>query len=336
LDIKRGNSFLDVGSGCGLMTALGAYLCGEHGHALGIDIIQEAVTLATQNVEKLKKKGLPLQNVLFEKRNIFLHDPKARKWDRIHCGASCSHKKKYILYELLNPGGILVTPVGSHLIKAVKDVNGFTKEYKILDVRYSELIMPTYEEIQESEKHHIFVPVKSISNDYFKMFNNQFLSDLSFVVQGKTLYAHKIILVSRCEYFSFFFNSGMRDSELSEIIINDYSYVAFAEFLRFIYTGNCNPNSSQVAIELLYLGDYYQMESLRALSEISLSQCLNLENSCSILEAAHLVQTGQLKRIVLDFMIENFDAISCTQSFRELPFDCIQEMLSVTVHKLNR
>eukprot|EP01129_Flabellula_baltica_P003830 TRINITY_DN1355_c0_g1_i1.p1 TRINITY_DN1355_c0_g1~~TRINITY_DN1355_c0_g1_i1.p1 ORF type:complete len:269 (-),score=58.21 TRINITY_DN1355_c0_g1_i1:565-1371(-) len=188
LEIKKGNTFLDIGSGCGWMTSLGAFLAGETGYAHGIDILPGAVQFAAQNVEKLKGKGLPLQNVTFERRNVFIKDPKARKWDRIHVGAACSQKRKHILYELLNPGGVCVTPIGSHLIKAVKDMNGFTREYKLLDVRYSDLVTPSYEEIQEEEKNHIFVPVKSLSNDYCQMFNNPFLSDVSF--KGNLAHCH--------------------------------------------------------------------------------------------------------------------------------------------------
>lgn len=120
LKITPGCSFLDVGSGCGLMTALGSYLAGpvvlnstqshcyKMGRAHGLDILPRAVELSRKSVKELKDRGVLLHNITFEVRNVFLPDIENRKWDRIHVGAACSHKKKFHLYELLKPGGILV------------------------------------------------------------------------------------------------------------------------------------------------------------------------------------------------------------------------------------
>lgn len=92
--------------------------------------------------------------------------------DRIHCGASCPHKFKHTLYEMLKPGGIIVTPIGNNLIRAtkvisvlcsrflltVKDAFGYTKEEKLMGVRYSDLIIPSKRELVENESMHIWTP----------------------------------------------------------------------------------------------------------------------------------------------------------------------------------
>lgn len=144
LKIQPGCTFLDVGSGCGLMTALGSYLTGpvctffvlrsqpKNGRAHGIDILPKAIELARNSVQGLIDKGAPLHNLTFELRNVFLPDKENRRWDRIHVGAACSHKKKFHLYELLKPGGILVMPIGDHMVMAQKDRYGMTKEVKLL------------------------------------------------------------------------------------------------------------------------------------------------------------------------------------------------------------
>lgn len=38
LGLAEGHAFLDIGSGCGWLTALGAYLVGEQGSATGIEV----------------------------------------------------------------------------------------------------------------------------------------------------------------------------------------------------------------------------------------------------------------------------------------------------------
>jgi len=97
------------------MTALASYLVGEKGHVLGLDIQQDIIHFSIQNVEKCKKKRNVSLNCNFENRNCFIPDFENRKFDRIHCGASCPVGVLPKLIDLLNPNGILVTPCGSFL-----------------------------------------------------------------------------------------------------------------------------------------------------------------------------------------------------------------------------
>lgn len=104
----------------------------KNGNAHGIDILPKAIELARQSAQGLIARGVAVHNVTFEQRNVFVPDKENRKWDRIHVGAACSHKKKFCLYDLLKPGGILVMPIGEHMVMAKKDRNGMTREVKLL------------------------------------------------------------------------------------------------------------------------------------------------------------------------------------------------------------
>ena len=42
--------------------------------------------------------------------------------------------------------------------------------------------------------------------------NKEHLSDISIVVSGQTIYAHRVVLAARCSYFRAMFGSGMRDA----------------------------------------------------------------------------------------------------------------------------
>jgi len=154
-----------------------------------VDIQDEAIGLSQNSVKKTLERGINLTNVSFEKRNVFLPDLHHRRWDRIHVGASCPQKEKHKLYELLKPGGILVMPISNALVRIEKDKNGITKETKLLDVRYSELILPTPDQITEYDRLlslQVILPASNIRVDYIKMFNNQLLSDIVFFCGRKT------------------------------------------------------------------------------------------------------------------------------------------------------
>ena len=68
--------FLDVGSGCGVLTACGAVLVGRGGCAVGIDVRPAAVDMATASVRRLAAaspafaaKAAP---VAFQVHNVFM------------------------------------------------------------------------------------------------------------------------------------------------------------------------------------------------------------------------------------------------------------------------
>jgi len=335
---NRDKTFLDVGSGCGHMTALGGYLVHPGGVAHGMDILDEAVALSNSSLRKTLDRGINLTNVSFDKRNVFLPDLQHRRWDRIHVGASCPHKEKHKLFELLKPGGIMVMPISNALVRVDKDKNGVAKETKLLDVRYGDLVLPTPEQISESDRllsMQVVLPASNIRFDYLKMFNNQLLSDIVFLVEGKPLYAHKIILASRSEYFSKWFASGSQ-AQSSEIIINNCSHAVFEEFLRFIYTDECKVNGIHVAVDLIDIAQKYGLVRLRALMELLLSKNIEVDSACHILETALKYDSIQLKMISFEFILSHYEQVSKTSGFSSMHKDCLTELLHQAVKKINQ
>ncbi|GMF24609.1 unnamed protein product [Phytophthora fragariaefolia] len=63
----------------------------------------------------------------------------------------------------------------------------------------------------------------SLSADLRKMLNNSTRSDVTFVVEGRPLFAHSCILVARCEPLEKMLDGRMKDGSLSEIMIPEYS-----------------------------------------------------------------------------------------------------------------
>lgn len=57
LELAPGHKFLDVGSGCGVLTACGAFLVGKGGVANGIDIRPEAVRHSRECLRVLREQS---------------------------------------------------------------------------------------------------------------------------------------------------------------------------------------------------------------------------------------------------------------------------------------
>jgi hypothetical protein len=67
--------------------------------------------------------------------------------------------------------------------------------------------------------------------------NNATLSDVTFVVEGRSLNAHRIALLASSETFRAMFDNGFREKDATIIPIPNIRYVVFEAMLRSIYTG---------------------------------------------------------------------------------------------------
>ena len=73
--------------------------------------------------------------------------------------------------------------------------------------------------------------------DFRCLLNNQELSDVTFVVEGKKLHAHRCILIARCEILERMVNGPMREGQDGvQIPIEDTTYQCFHSLLEYIYT----------------------------------------------------------------------------------------------------
>ena len=86
-------------------------------------------------------------------------------------------------------------------------------------------------------------------------------ADIEFLVSGVVFKAHRAIVSARSAVFAAMFASGMRESETGRVEITDASPETFADFLKFVYTGQldtpCFANS-----QLGYCADKYEVKTL--------------------------------------------------------------------------
>ena len=79
-------------------------------------------------------------------------------------------------------------------------------------------------------------PVVVLQRSLRKFLNNDEFADVTFIVQGHYVYAHRIILSLFSERFRAMFSSGFRESVDREIPL-DVSYHVFMQLMEYVYTG---------------------------------------------------------------------------------------------------
>nr|KJB28311.1 hypothetical protein B456_005G041500 [Gossypium raimondii] len=124
--------------------------------------------------------------------------------------------------------------------------------------------------------------------------NNATLSDVTFLVEGRRFYAHRICLLASSDAFRAMFDGGYREKDARDIEIPNIRWEVFELMMRFIYTGSVDV-SLDIAQDLLGAADQYLLEGLKRLCEYTIAQHVRTLRSfsCYIIEAhLHFVYLG--------------------------------------------
>lgn len=150
------------------------------------------------------------------------------------------------------------------------------------------------------------------------LLDNAMFSDVTFIVDGKSIHAHRCILYARAEYFQNMFDSKMRESSEKEIAIPDVAYDVFRAVLEYIYSGSVNVTNGKLSVELLKAADMFRIEGLRNLCVEKVEQAVTVENAAFICQVADLHNALTLKQYCITFMMHNFRDVINSQSFQNL------------------
>lgn len=172
------------------------------------------------------------------------------------------------------------------------------------------------------------VPVTAAYTSQIRaLVNDDEFADVTFLIEGDPIYAHRAILAQRCDHFCAMFRSGMRESVERVITIPNMSRVVFLLLLEYIYTDTVKIDVEH-AIELYIAADLYNLDRLRDMCCTVVRRHLNAENSGPLLQAAAEAHCQVLKELIMAYVVENFDIVSKTEGIKQVAHNILLEILS--------
>ncbi|XP_026438287.1 ARM REPEAT PROTEIN INTERACTING WITH ABF2-like isoform X1 [Papaver somniferum] len=139
--------------------------------------------------------------------------------------------------------------------------------------------------------------------------NSATLSDVTFLVEGRRFYAHRIALLASSDAFRAMFDGGYREKDARDIEIPNIRWEVFELMMRFIYTGSVDV-TLDIAQDLLRAADQYLLEGLKRLCEYAIAQDVSLENVSTMYELSENFHAISLRDICILFILEHFEKLS--------------------------
>ncbi|MEQ2299425.1 Ankyrin repeat and BTB/POZ domain-containing protein 2 [Ameca splendens] len=151
--------------------------------------------------------------------------------------------------------------------------------------------------------------------------NNPDMSDVTFVVEGKPFYGHKVLLITASDKFkSLLASSGSNGSPSKEIEINDVKYHIFQMMMSYLYCGGMESLKRNVSdlLELLSTANQFQLGALQRHCELICSQHINLDNAVSIYKTAKANGSVDLSAFCESFFLQQMPVLLEKEGFRTL------------------
>ncbi|KAL4613457.1 ankyrin repeat and BTB/POZ domain-containing protein 2 [Arapaima gigas] len=152
--------------------------------------------------------------------------------------------------------------------------------------------------------------------------NNKEMSDVTFLVEGKPFYAHRVLLVTASERFRSLLGSCRPDvtSGCRTVEISDIKYDIFQMMMRYLYSGGREIVAANVSDvqELLSVASLFQLGALQRHCEIICAKNIDLESSVSIYKTAKVHGACELAEFCQRFFLHNMGALLEREAFGRL------------------
>ncbi|XP_072172114.1 ankyrin repeat and BTB/POZ domain-containing protein 2-like [Diadema setosum] len=153
--------------------------------------------------------------------------------------------------------------------------------------------------------------------------NNPEMSDVTFVVEGRRFYAHKIVLVTASKRFKAMLSDRMLDPKKPVVEISEFRYGVFQLVMQYLYHGstdNIRVKPGELN-ELMSAANYFALSGLQLYCERLLSLELTWDNATTIYRQARLYGAEALLDYCHRFFLINMpELLAKNETFKKLVF----------------
>nr|CAB3494685.1 unnamed protein product [Digitaria exilis] len=174
----------------------------------------------------------------------------------------------------------------------------------------------------------VVVPPSNLHQNFGELLASEEGADVTFLVAGETLKAHKCVLAARSTVFKAEVFGAMKESTDGAVIrIDDMDAQVFRALLGFLYTDTLpeslntkEKEGAAIAEHLLVAADRYNLERLKLICEEKLCSHIDTDSAAIILTLAEQHQCHALKEACFRFLSSplTLDAVVATDGFDHL------------------
>ncbi|KAI8496174.1 hypothetical protein Bbelb_260150 [Branchiostoma belcheri] len=152
------------------------------------------------------------------------------------------------------------------------------------------------------------------------------LCDITLVVDGKEIPAHKNILASCSDYFRAMFTRGMRECNQDSVEIKGVPYSGLENVVQYMYTSQITLNSETVQ-DVLTTANHLQISAVVQFCHEYLISIVDVDNCVDIGKIAQTFSLLDLRSVVDRFMLRRFSVLADQDDFQRLSIDELATLL---------
>ncbi|XP_056373254.1 ankyrin repeat and BTB/POZ domain-containing protein 3 isoform X2 [Hyla sarda] len=152
--------------------------------------------------------------------------------------------------------------------------------------------------------------------------NNKEMSDVTFIVEGRPFYAHKVLLFTASPRFKALL-TNKPTTENSCIEINYVKYHIFQLVMQYLYCGGTESLliKNNEIMELLSASKFFHLEALQRHCEIICAKSINTENCVDIYNHAKFLGVPELSSYCEGYFLKNMMLLIENEAFKQLLYD---------------
>ncbi|CAN0191854.1 unnamed protein product [Lampetra fluviatilis] len=152
--------------------------------------------------------------------------------------------------------------------------------------------------------------------------NNREMSDVTFIAEGRPLYAHKVLLVTASPRFKALLTGGGSSvDQCRSIEIGEIKYHILELLMRYVYYGGVEEVkiADEDILELMSAASFFQLDALQLHCEQLCSRAISYSNAAGLYRHAKKVGAGQLAVFCEGYFLKHMPSLlSGEDAFRAL------------------